>query len=166
MEPPPSWDTLHGIPPSQHPLHGTLHLHSTPFHGTPYGRHPPVDIQTPLKTLPSRGNSFLFSTGELPKTNDSTFDNHTVRVEILVSASRDASASDTLPWTLSVDTSGTDSSAETIPTDTLNAVAATTPTTAVRTSCKLIFKRYFILLNKKSNEHTMDNGKNKTKSTD
>ena len=81
-------------------------------------------------------------------------------------ASRDASASDTLPWTLSVDTSGTDSSAETIPTDTLDVVAATTPTTAVRTSCKFIFKRCFILLNKKSNEHTMVNGKNKTKNTD
>ena len=77
-------------------------------------------------------NNYLLSTGELPKTNDSTFDNHTVRVEILVSASRGASSGDSLPWTLSVDTSGTDSSPETVPTETLNVVDPTTKATEVK----------------------------------
>ena len=76
-----------------------------------------------------------------------------------MSASRDASAGDPLSWTLSVDTSGTDSSLESIPTDNLNVVAATTPTTEVRTSRKFIFKKCFVLLNKKLNEHTMVNGR-------
>ena len=78
------------------------------------------------------------SKGEFAKMNDSTFDNETLRVEILVSASRGASPGDSLSFTIATDTMGTGATYQDISTETLTVAQANTSSTQVREVCVLV----------------------------